>query len=67
MIVSDNTIQVDGIGDFFENLGRKGLNISKKMAKNVSKSPGRTLEITSNIATAAATNSPKQLCYHYLK
>ena len=33
MIVSDNTIQAEGLGDFFKNLGKKGLNASKKMAK----------------------------------
>ena len=32
-IVSDNVIQAEGIGDFFKNLGEKGLNVSKKMAK----------------------------------
>ena len=35
MIVSDNVIQAEGLGDFFKNLGKKGVNISKKMAKNV--------------------------------
>ena len=30
MIVSDNTIQAEGLGDFFKNLGKKGLNVSKK-------------------------------------
>ena len=59
MIVSDKTIQAEGLGDFFKNLGKKGLNVSKKMAKNVLKNPGRALEITSNIATAAATENPK--------
>ena len=29
MTVSDNTIQAEGLGDFFKNLGRKGLNVSK--------------------------------------
>ena len=29
MIVSDNTIQAVGLGDFFQNLGKKGLNVSK--------------------------------------
>ena len=33
MIVSGNTIQAEGLGDFFKNLGKKGLNVSKKMAK----------------------------------
>ena len=35
MTVSDNTIKAEGLGDFFKNLGNKGLNVSKKMAKNV--------------------------------
>ena len=33
MTVSDNTIKPEGLGDFFKNLGKKGLNVSKKMAK----------------------------------
>ena len=40
MIVSDNTIQSEGLGDFFKNLGKKRLNVSKKMAKNVLSNPG---------------------------
>ena len=39
MIVSDNVIQAEGLGDFFKNLGKKGLNVSKKMAKNVLTNP----------------------------
>ena len=31
--VSDNTIKAEGLGDLFKNLGKKGLNVSKKMAK----------------------------------
>ena len=37
IIVSDNTIQAEGLGDFFKNLGKTGLNASKKMAKKYSK------------------------------
>ena len=33
MIVSDNVIQAEGLGDFFKNLGKKGLNVSKKWQK----------------------------------
>ena len=33
MIVSDNVIQAECFGDFFKNFGRKGLSVSKKMAK----------------------------------
>ena len=39
MIVGDNTIQAEGLGDFFKNLGKKGLNVSKKTAKNVISNP----------------------------
>ena len=38
MIVSDNTIQAEGLGDFFKRLGKKGINVSKKMAKLYSNS-----------------------------
>ena len=35
MTVSDNTIQVESLGDYFKNSGRKRPNVSKKMAENV--------------------------------
>ena len=59
MIVSDNVIQAEGLGDFFKNLGKKGLNVSKKMAKNVLKNPERALEIGANLGTAFASQNPK--------
>ena len=60
MIVSDNTIKAEGLGSFFKNLGKKGLNVSKKMAKNVISNPGRALDLTAKIATAAASRNSKQ-------
>ena len=60
MTVIDNTIKGEGLGDFFKNLGKKGLTVSKRMAKNVSSSPGRALELTAKIATAAASRNSKQ-------
>ena len=60
MIVSDNTIQAEGLADFFKKLGKKGLNVSKKMAKNVLSSPGRALNLTTKIAKAAASRNSKQ-------
>ena len=60
MMVSDNVIQAEGLGDFFKNLGKKGLNVSKKMAKNVLSNPGRALDLTAKIATAAASRNYKQ-------
>ena len=59
MIVSDNTIKAEGLGRFFKNLGKISSKAGKKLATNVLKNPGRALEIGANIATAAATKSPK--------
>ena len=55
-----NTIKAEGLGDFFKNLGKKGLNVSKKMAKNVISNPGRALELTAKISTAAVSGGSKQ-------
>ena len=59
MIVSDNTIKAEGLGSFFKNLGKISAKAGKKLAKNVLSNPGRALDSTAQIATAAATNSPK--------
>ena len=59
-IVSDNVIQAEGLGDFFKNLGKKGLNVSKKMAKNVLSNPARALDLTAKIATSVAFKNSKQ-------
>ena len=59
MIVSDNVIQAEGLGDFFKNLGKISAKAGKKLAKNVLSNPGRALDITAKIATAAASKSPK--------
>ena len=59
MIVSDNVIQAEGLGSFFKNLGKISKKAGKKLAKNVLSNPGRALDLTAKIATAAATKSPK--------
>ena len=59
MIVSDNTIEAERLGDFFKNLGKASSKAAKKIAKNALKNPSRFLEIGANIASAAATKSPK--------
>ena len=61
MIVSDNTIQADGLGDFLKNLGKSFVKVGKNLAKNKLKNPSRALDITANIATAAASRSPKNV------
>ena len=55
MTDSDNTTDAD----FFKNLGKKGLNVSKKMTKNVSKNTGRALEIGAHVGTAFGSRNPK--------
>ena len=55
MILSNITIEVEGLVDFYKNLGKEGVNISKKMAKNVLKNPRRALDITANVASVVAS------------
>ena len=59
MTVSDNTFQVEVLGDFFRNLGKKRLNVSTKKAKSVLKNRGRALEIGANVGSEYASRSPK--------
>ena len=60
MIVSDNVIQAEGLGDFFKKLGKSSVKVGKKLAKNVLSNPGRALDLTAKIATAAASKNSKQ-------
>ena len=59
MIVSDNTVQAEGLGDFFKNLRKVSSKAAKKLAKNALKNPSRFLEIGANVATAAVSKNPK--------
>ena len=59
MTVPDNMIQAEGLAEFFKNLDKKELNVSKKMATNVLKSPGRALGIGANVGTAFSSRIPK--------
>ena len=59
MIVSDNTIQAEGLRDFFKKLGKISAKAVKNLARNVLSNPGIALDLTAKIATAADTKSPK--------
>ena len=59
MTVSDNTMKAEGLGSFFKNLGKVSAKAGKKLAKNIISNPGGALDLTTKIATAAATKSPK--------
>ena len=55
LIVSERTIDGEGLGDFFKHLGSADKNVGKKILNN----PGRALEIAANIGTAAASKNPR--------
>ena len=55
LIVSDQTIRAEGLGDFFCSVGKAAKNVAKKKRNN----PGRALGIAANIGTAAAIKNPK--------
>ena len=55
LIVSDRTVDAEGLGDFFKHLGSAAKNVGKKILNN----PGRALEIAANIGTAAASKNPR--------
>ena len=59
MTVGDNTIQTEGLGDFFRNLGKK-FKCVKKDGKNVLGNPGRAVDLTAKVATAAVSRNFKQ-------
>ena len=55
LIVSDQTIQAEGLGDFFRSVGKAAKNVGKKILNK----SGRALTIAANIGTAAASKNPK--------
>ena len=59
MIVSDNSIQTEALGEFFKKLGKVSGKAAKKLASNPLKNPYRVLEIRANVATAAISKNPK--------
>ena len=59
--VSDNTIQAERLGNFFKSLGKSSVKVRKKLDKNVLSNQSRALDITTNIATAAAIRNPKKV------
>ena len=55
MILSDATIEAEGLKDFFKSVGKATINFGKKVANN----PLRALEIASKIGDAAGTRNSK--------
>ena len=59
MIVSDNTFQAEGLGDFVEKLGKVSGKAAKKLASNALKNASRILEFGAKVAAAAVSKNPK--------
>ena len=59
MIVSDNVIQAEGLGDFFKKLGKVSSRAAKKLASDALKNTSRFHEIGANVAAATASRNPK--------
>ena len=59
MIVSNNTIAVEGLGDFFKSLDKSPVKLGRRIAKKVLQNPGRALDTTANIASGVASWSPR--------
>ena len=59
MSVSDITVLAEVLIEFIKNLGKKELNVSKLMAKNLLQNPGRALDITTNVVSALASRNPE--------
>ena len=54
LIVSDQTIQAEGLGDFFKHIGQAAKNVGKNILNN----SARALEIAANFGKAAANKNP---------
>ena len=59
MIISDNVIPAEGLGDFFKKLGKVSSRAAQKLASNALKNPSRFLEIGAIVAAATASRNPK--------
>ena len=60
MTVSDNTIQAEGLGNFFKNLGKVSGKAAKKIKTTIAlKIPSRFLEIDANVAANTASRNRK--------
>ena len=57
LIVSDQTIQAEGLGEFFRGIGKAAKSVGKKLLNNL----GRALELAANIGTAAASKNPRMI------
>ena len=67
MTVTDNTIQAEGLSDFFKNSGKKGLNVSKKWQKTFLKILEELCKMEPTLGLPLQLGARKKLYHHYLK
>ena len=69
MIVSDNVIQAEGLGDVFKNLGKISSRAAKKLASNALKNSARFLDIGAFVASrnpkAALSALPEVINFYH--
>ena len=61
LIVSDQTINGKGLGDFFKHLGKATTKAANNVGKKLLNNPARALEKGASIGTAAASKNPKPI------
>ena len=61
IIVSDQTINGEGLGDFFKHLGKATAKAANNVGKKILNNQGCALEIAVNIGTAAANKKPRMI------
>ena len=59
MIVSDNVIQAEGLGNFFKNLGKISAKAGKKLAKKRNKQPRKSFRFNSKDSYSSRNQIPK--------
>ena len=64
MTLFDKNVVSESLSNFFKNFknySKEGLNVSKKVAKNMLKYPRRALDITAYVPSAVGSRNPKQV------
>ena len=59
LIVSERTINAEGLGDFLKHLGKATAKAAQNVGTKILNNPGRALEIAANIGFAAASENPR--------
>ena len=65
MTLSDNTTVAEGLGDFFMNWGKKGLEASKKWQKMFWKNLGELLKLEQTLILHLHLEALKQFYHHH--